>query len=86
VAVVGGRLRRRSGHRHLPTHAACDLRGQAHGILGSALLHRDGPAARHAVEEALANAASLIERSGAPTLAPELLELRAELAAGLGTR
>ena len=82
--MVGGRLRRRSGIAICRRTLRATYEAKAHGILGSALLHRDGPAARHAIEEALANAASLIERSGEPTLAPELLELRAELAAGLG--
>jgi hypothetical protein len=53
----------------------------AHGVLARALLRRDGAAARDA---ALANAAELIERSGATTLAPALCEWRAELAGVLG--
>jgi tetratricopeptide (TPR) repeat protein len=56
----------------------------AHGILARALLRRDGAAAREAVQAALANAAALIERSGATTLAPFLCEWRAELSAVLG--
>jgi hypothetical protein len=56
----------------------------AHGVVARALLRRDGPAARNAAEAALANAAELIERSGARTLAPALCEWRAELAAVLG--
>jgi hypothetical protein len=64
------------------------LRGQheaeAHGVMARALLRRDGAAARDAAEAALANAAALIERTGARTLAPALCEWRAELAAVLG--
>jgi adenylate cyclase len=56
----------------------------AHGVIARALLRRDGPAARDAAEAALANAAALIERMGAKTLAPALCEWRAELAAVLG--
>ncbi len=64
------------------------LRGQyeaqAHGVLARVILRRDGPAARVAVETALASAAQLIECTGAKTLAPSLCEWRAELAAVLG--
>lgn len=56
----------------------------AHGVLARALLHRDGVAARTAVESELDHAAQLIERTGASSLAPFLLEWRAELAASLG--
>lgn len=56
----------------------------AHGVLARSLLRRDGLAARAAVEIALEAAAQLIERTGARTLAPALLEWRAELAAVLG--
>jgi hypothetical protein len=56
----------------------------AHGVLARALLRRDGATAREAVEAALANAAALIERTGARTLGPALCEWRAELAAVLG--
>jgi adenylate cyclase len=56
----------------------------AHGVLARALLRRDGAAAREAAETALAEAAALIERTGAKTLAPALCEWRAELAAVLG--
>jgi tetratricopeptide (TPR) repeat protein len=56
----------------------------AHGVLARALLRRDGVSARAEVEAALDNAAQLIERTGASTLAPFLLEWRAELAAALG--
>jgi adenylate cyclase len=56
----------------------------AHGVIARALLRRDGPADRDAVEAALASAAQLIERTGAKTLAPALCEWRAELAAVLG--
>jgi len=56
----------------------------AHGVLARALLRRDGAAAGAAVEAALACAAELIERTGARTLAPALIEWRAELAAVLG--
>jgi adenylate cyclase len=56
----------------------------AHGVLARAILRRDGAAARDDAEAALANAAALIERTGARTLAPALCEWRAELAAVLG--
>ena len=56
----------------------------AYGVLARALLRRDGAAAREVVEAALANAAALIERTGAKMLAPALCEWRAELAAVLG--
>jgi hypothetical protein len=48
------------------------------------LLRRDGAAAREPAERALASAAALVERTGATTLSPFLLEWRAELAAVLG--
>jgi hypothetical protein len=57
---------------------------EAHGILARALLRRDGAAAREPAEAALAEAAALIERTGAKLLAPALCEWRAELAAVLG--
>jgi class 3 adenylate cyclase len=56
----------------------------AYGVISRALLRRDGAPARDAAEAALANAAALIERCGAKTLAPALCEWRAELAAVLG--
>ena len=56
----------------------------AFGVIARALLRRDGAPARDAAEAALANAAALIERTGAKTLAPALCEWRAELAAVLG--
>ena len=56
----------------------------AHGVQARALLRRDGVAARAEVEAALDNAAQLIDRTGARTLAPFLLEWRAEFAAALG--
>ena len=56
----------------------------AHGVLARALLRRDASAARHTADAALANAAALIERTGATTLAPALCEWRAEVAAVLG--
>jgi hypothetical protein len=56
----------------------------AHGILARTRLRRDGVAGRAEVEAALDNAAQRIERTGARTLAPFLLEWRAELAAALG--
>ena len=56
----------------------------AHGVMARALLRRDGVAARAAIETALDHAAALIESTGARSLAPALLEWRAELAAGLG--
>jgi len=61
-----------------------NLEAQAHGVVARALLRRDGAAAREAAEAALANAAALIERTGAKTLAPARCEWRAELAAVLG--
>ncbi len=60
------------------------LEAEAHGVLARALLRRDGAAAQGAAEAALAEAAELIERTGAKTLAPALREWRAELAAVLG--
>jgi len=54
------------------------------GILVRSLLRRDGTRARAAAESALGDAAALIERSGASTLAPWLLEWRAEFAGVLG--
>jgi hypothetical protein len=69
-------LCRRSLRRH--------YEAEAHGVLARALLRRDGAAARDATEAALANAAALIERTGARTLEPALCEWRAELAAVLG--
>jgi adenylate cyclase len=57
---------------------------EAHGVLARTLLRRDGAAAGDAAGAALANAAALIERTGAKTLAPALYEWRAELAAVLG--
>ncbi len=56
----------------------------AHGVMARALLRRDGAGARAAAEVALAEAAALIERTGAKLLAPRLCEWRAELAAVLG--
>jgi adenylate cyclase len=57
---------------------------ESHGVLARALIRRDGAAAREAAEAALANAAVLIERTGAKLLTPALCEWRAELAAVLG--
>ena len=56
----------------------------AHGVIARVLMRRDGAAARVAVEDELASAGDLIERSGARTLAPALCEWRAELAGVLG--
>ena len=56
----------------------------AHGVMARALLRRDGAGAQGAAEAALAEAAALIERTGAKLLAPALCEWRAELAAVLG--
>ncbi|MCX7065724.1 MAG: hypothetical protein NT024_14430, partial [Proteobacteria bacterium] len=56
----------------------------AQGVVARSLLRRDGAVARSAVEAALAAAAALIELTGARTLAPSLLEWRAEMAAALG--
>ena len=54
------------------------------GTLARALLRRDGIAARTDIELALDNAAQLIDRTGARSLAILLLEWRAELAKALG--
>ncbi len=56
----------------------------AHGVFARALLRREGVVAQTAAEAALSIASELIERTGARTLAPALLEWRAELAAVLG--
>ena len=56
----------------------------AHGVLARALLRQHGVAARTAVEAELALAADLIERTGARTFLPSLLEWRAEVAGVLG--
>ena len=56
----------------------------AHGVLARALVRRDGMAARAAVNAALDSAAALIEHTGACSLAPALLEWRAEFAASVG--
>jgi adenylate cyclase len=61
-----------------------NLEARAHGVVARALLRRDGAAARDAAGAALAEAAALVERTGAKTLAPALCEWRAELAAVLG--
>ncbi len=57
---------------------------QAHGVLARVLLRRDGRGACDAAAAALAQAAALIERSGATTLAPALCEWHAELSTVLG--
>jgi class 3 adenylate cyclase/tetratricopeptide (TPR) repeat protein len=56
----------------------------AHGVCARIILRRDGKGGEQAAGEALAYAAELIERSRAKTLAPHLLEWRAELAAVRG--
>ena len=61
-----------------------NLEAQALGVLARALLTRDGPAAAPQASEAIERAAELIERTGARTLAPSLLEWRAMLAAVTG--
>jgi tetratricopeptide (TPR) repeat protein len=61
-----------------------NLEAMASGVRARIILRRDGRAGEQAAGEALANAAVLIERSGAKTLAPHLLEWRAELAAVTG--
>jgi hypothetical protein len=61
-----------------------NLEGQALGVLARALLTRDGPAAAPQAGEAIERAAELIERTGARTLAPSLLEWRAMLATVTG--
>jgi hypothetical protein len=63
-----------------------NFEAESHGILARALLRRDGADAREAAEAAFACAGELIERTGARTLLPHLLEWRAELAAVLGDR
>jgi class 3 adenylate cyclase len=60
------------------------LEAVAHGVLARALLRRLGVSARDAAEASLAEAAALIDRTGAATLAPALCEWRAELAEVLG--
>jgi len=57
---------------------------RARWVLARSILRGDGAPAREAAEAALASAATLIERTGAKTLAPALCEWRAELAAVLG--
>jgi len=54
------------------------------GVLARASLRLGGATARKPAEAALDKAAALIERTGASTLAPALLEWRAELAKVLG--
>jgi class 3 adenylate cyclase/tetratricopeptide (TPR) repeat protein len=61
-----------------------NFEAMAYGVLACALLRRDGAAARGTAEAALTEAAALIERTGATTIAPALCEWRAELAAVLG--
>jgi hypothetical protein len=56
----------------------------SHGVLARARLRRHGASARDAAESSLAEAAALIERTGATTFAPALCEWRAELAEVLG--
>jgi hypothetical protein len=51
----------------------------AHSVVARGVLRQDGEAARAPAEAALAEAAALIERTGAKTLAPALCEWRAEL-------
>lgn len=60
-----------------------NLEVQALGVLARALIRRDGDAGFGPAEEALDLAAALIDRLGAKTLAPSLLEWRAELAAAM---
>jgi hypothetical protein len=56
----------------------------SHGVMARARLRRQGVSARGAAESSLAEAAALIERTGATTFAPALCEWRAELADVLG--
>ena len=56
----------------------------AHGVLARALLRQHGSAAWASVEAELALAAELIERTGARTFLPSLLEWRAEVAGVCG--
>jgi hypothetical protein len=56
----------------------------AQGVRARTILRRDGKAGELAVREALDTAAELIERTGSKSLAPHLLEWRAELATVLG--
>jgi class 3 adenylate cyclase len=58
----------------------------AQGVVARALMRRDGVPARKKIDEALENAATLIERTASYLLAPALLEWRAEFAALLGDR
>ncbi len=54
------------------------------GVLARAILRLEGAAGGEAAEAALSEAAALIDRTGASTLGPALLEWRAELAAVQG--
>ena len=56
----------------------------AQGVRARTILRRDRKAGEQAAGEALSLAAELIERTGSKSLAPHLLEWRAELAAALG--
>jgi len=57
---------------------------ESHGILARVLLRRGGAAAAERAAIEFDTAAQLIERTGTTTIAPHLLEWRAELAAVLG--
>jgi hypothetical protein len=57
---------------------------QAQLSLARVLLADDGANARHAIEEALARALELVEKTGAKAYEPQILEERAELARFLG--
>ena len=57
---------------------------ESHGILARVLLRREGAAAAERAASALDSAAKLIEQTGAATIAPHLLEWRAEFAAVMG--
>jgi hypothetical protein len=61
-----------------------NFEAEALGVVARALLRIHGREARGAAEAALDEAAALVERTGARTLAPTLWEWRAELAAVLG--
>lgn len=70
------------------TQCRLGLRGNheamAHGVRARIFLRRDGKAGAQAAEAALAEAAALIAQTGTKSLAPHLLEWRAELAGALG--
>ena len=61
-----------------------NLEAQAHGVRAAALLARDGGGGVEEAREAIARASELVETTGARTLAPGLLEIKALLAEAEG--